>query len=211
LFYTCVLRINTGRTKHDYHILENLHDIIEKCKRQDRHGQRVLYERYYAFALKTVFRYTGNYEMAVDVANDTFIKVFNHIEEFNAEKAIHLEALLLGWLKKILIRTAIDQLRMEKKHKGNVSLTEADADRILAPENADHRVLYRELLLHLGSLSEGYRIVFNMNAIDGYGFNEIAEILNLPAGTVRSHFFRAKKILQQLITQKPIQKTYVQP
>lgn len=200
---------NTGR--RSLYTLEELHDIIEKCKRQDRQGQRVLYERYYAFALKTCFRYTGNYERAVDSANDGFIKVFRYIGQFNSERAFHLEALLLGWMKKIMIHAAIDHLRQLKNQPENVELSESDASRIQTVEGADDRLLYKELITHLSGLSEAYRLVFNMSAIDGYSYNEIAEILSITPGTARSNFFRAKKILQNLLQQIERANTYVRP
>jgi RNA polymerase sigma factor (sigma-70 family) len=191
--------------------LEELHDIIEKCKRQDRQGQRVLYEKYYAFALKTCFRYTGQYEWAVDATNDGFIKVFRYIGQFSPERAVHLEALLLGWMKKIMIHTAIDQLRQAKKRPESISLSEASAARIQAAEGAESHLLYKELITHLGCLSEGYRLAFNMSAIDGYSYNEIAEMLGITPGTVRSNFFRAKKILQNLLVQIERENIYVRP
>lgn len=191
--------------------MEELNDIIEKCKRQDRQGQRVLYEKYYAFALKTCFRYTGQYDRAVDATNDGFIKVFRYIGQFSPERAFHLEALLLGWIRKIMIHSAIDHLRQAKKQPESIALSEADTSRIQAVESAENRLLYKELITHLSGLSEGYRLVFNMSAIDGYSYNEIAEILGIAPGTVRSNFFRAKKILQNLLLQIERENTYVRP
>ena len=62
--------------------------IIEGCKKQDARSQKMLYERFYGYALKIAFRYVYRYDVAVNVTNDGFVKVFRHIERFRYEEEV---------------------------------------------------------------------------------------------------------------------------
>ena len=191
--------------------MDGLQHIIDKCVRQDRQSQRVLYEKYYGFALKVSFRYTGSHEKAVDVVNDGFVKVFQHLTQFHTGEAVHVEALLLGWIKKIMIHTAIDHLRKEKRRTHEVLVDPQQSREVPAQGAPDEGLLYKDLIGYLGNLSEGYRVVFNMSAIDGYSYTEIAQILGISSGTVRSNFFKAKKTLQEMLKRRQERSIYVRP
>ena len=95
--------------------LKNITLIIEGCIAKEHKYQKILYEAYYGYALKIVFRYVFKYEQAVDIANDGFVKLFAHFHQFEMGKEADNEKILMGWLKKIMINTSIDALR-----KGNV-------------------------------------------------------------------------------------------
>src|SRR3954453_19838209 len=84
---------------------------MEGCLINDQKSQKKLYERYYGYALKIVFRYVFRYERAVDVVNDGFVKLFTHFDRFSAEDDAFLEPKLMGWIRKIMINCAIDALR----------------------------------------------------------------------------------------------------
>ena len=70
-----------------------------------------MYERYNGYALKIVFRYVYRYERAVDAVNDGFVKLFRNIGRFVTDDYEHLEQRFMGWMKKIMINVAIDELR----------------------------------------------------------------------------------------------------
>ena len=92
-------------------MIVNILNIIEGCKRQEAKSQKILYERFYGYALKIAFRYVYRYDVAVNVTNDGFVKVFRHIERFRHEDEEYPERLLMAWIKRIVINTAIDELR----------------------------------------------------------------------------------------------------
>jgi len=94
--------------------LENITHIIKGCIDKDHKYQKIIYEHYRGFALKIVFRYIYRYEKAVDVVNDGFVKLFNHFTIFEMGDDADNEKILMGWLKRIMINTSIDELR-----KGN--------------------------------------------------------------------------------------------
>ena len=83
--------------------MESLNRILTGCFNREHKYQKLLYEKYYGFALKTVFRYIYRYDIAVDVANDGFIKFFTKIQQFKTENNEAAEKMLIGYLKKIMI------------------------------------------------------------------------------------------------------------
>lgn len=159
----------------------------------------MLYEKYYGFALKTVFRYIYRYEKAVDVVNDSFIKFFNKIDQFKAGSEADTEKMLMAYLKRIMINTAIDELRRGKMTPEIGGIPEHVWD---IPDNradAEQMILYKELIIMIKELAPQYRSVFNLYVIDGYNHLEIADILKIPVGTSKSCLSRARALLQNNI------------
>jgi RNA polymerase sigma-70 factor (ECF subfamily) len=189
--------------KAKYHInqraLDNLRDIIVACAKNNSACQKLVYERYYGYALKIVFRYIYRYEKAVDVVNDGFVKVFRSIDRFIMDDLEHLEQRFMGWIKRIMINAAIDELRK------NSMLTEIGGipehlweveDKSLSPDQA---LLYKELVSLVKQLPPAYRAVFNMVVIDGLTHHEVADQLNISVGTSKSNLSRARVLLQKHI------------
>ena len=179
--------------------LESLHDIVAGCLRNDQKEQKSFYEKYYGYCLKIVFRYIYRYEVAVDIVNDGFVKVFRNFSRFQCPQPENLEMILMGWIKKIMVNTAIDHLRRSHfvPEIGSVE------DHIWNIEDnsqaADQSLLYKELITEVRKLPPAYRAVFNMFVIDGLSHNEIADILNISVGTSKSNLFKAKAQLQKRI------------
>ena len=182
--------------------LENIIQVIQGCINKQHRYQKMVYEHYVGYALKIVFRYIYRYEKAVDVMNDAFVKLFNHFDRFSIpenENNVSCEKLLMGYLKKIMINTAIDELR-----KGNM-LPEIGGIRPQVwdysdkANDADQLLLYKDLILLVKELPPQYRTVFNMYVIDGYNHIEIASLLKIPIGTSKSNLYKAKLILRENI------------
>lgn len=91
--------------------MENITDIIKGCIDKNHQYQKIFYEQYHGYALKIVFRYIYRYEKAVDVVNDGFVKLFRNFEKFQLAGESDNERILMGWMKRILVNTAIDELR----------------------------------------------------------------------------------------------------
>ncbi|WEK35608.1 MAG: sigma-70 family RNA polymerase sigma factor [Candidatus Pseudobacter hemicellulosilyticus] len=179
-------------------ILENLHDIIVACARNQNASQKLVYEQYYGFALKIVFRYIYRYDRAVDVVNDGFVKLFRHIHRFILEPGDeHLEQRFMGWMRRIMINAAIDQLRSNSMTPEIGGIPEdiwETPDRSLSPDQA---LLYKELVCLVKELPPSYRTVFNLIVIDGLGHQEVANLLGISVGTSKSNLSRARTILQK--------------
>jgi RNA polymerase sigma factor (sigma-70 family) len=179
--------------------LEKTLTIINGCRVSDSRYQKVLYERYHAFALKIVFRYVYNYEEALEVTNDGFVKFFLQIEKFRCEKEADIEKMLMGWLKKIMINTSIDLLRKKKLLPEIGGIPDYVWDIKDKNAAADQMAIYKDLILLIKKLPPAYRIVFNMQVIDGYTHVEIAETLGIPVNTSKSNLLRAKALLRQYL------------
>ncbi|TDH26573.1 RNA polymerase sigma factor [Segetibacter sp. 3557_3] len=160
--------------------------------------QRHLYERYYGYCLKIVFRYIYRYDRAVDVVNDGFVKVFKKLNTFHYENAANLEVILMGWMRTIMINTAIDQLRKDN-FLPEIGITNEGIWIEDKSQSADQSLLYKELVQQIKKLPPGYRVVFNMYVIDGFTHQEIANRLGIAVGTSKSNLSKARTLLQNFI------------
>ncbi|MEO6330687.1 MAG: RNA polymerase sigma factor [Ginsengibacter sp.] len=177
--------------------------------RNDQRDQKKLYEKYYGYALKIVFRYIYRYEKAVDVANDGFVKIFRKIEQFHCDSADKTEMMLMGWIKTIMINTAIDRLRKDNflPEIGDFSENMWLEDR---SSQSDQMILYKDLIKEIRKLPTMYRMVFNMYVIDGFPHKEIASHLKIAIGTSKSNLSKARGLLQKFIKNNEIQKDICQ-
>ena len=181
--------------------MDGLFIIIKGCRNKDHKYQKILYEQYYAFSLKTVFRYIYHYENALDVTNDGFVKLFNTFERFQTASPESTEPILMGYIKKIMINTAIDFLRKRKMIPEIGGIPDHIWEIKDSNQDADKNLLYKDLIKLIKQLSPKYRSVFNLYVIDGYNHFEIADILNISVGTSKSCLSRARVMLQDSIKQ----------
>jgi len=182
--------------------LEQIQIIIKGCRQQQPKYQKILYEAYRAFALKTVFRYIYNYEEALEVTNDGFVKFFLRIETFRCDSEADSEKVLGGWIKKIMINTSIDLLRKKMLLPEIGGIPDQVWEVKDGSASADQQLIYKELISLVKKLPPVYRIVFNMHVVDGYTHIEIAEHLQIPVGTSKSHLMRARALMQNYLNQK---------
>lgn len=106
----------------------------------------------------------------------------------------------MGWMRRIMINTAIDELRKQNMMPEIGALPEYIWEEPDKNGAADHLVLYKELITEIKKLPPSYRLVFNMYVIDGFSHNEIAEQLGISVGTSKSSLFKARIHLQKFIT-----------
>ena len=180
-------------------MIVKIQNIIDGCKQQDAKSQKFLYERFYGYALKIAFRYVYRYDVAVNVTNDGFVKVFRHIEKFRCENEQYPERQLMAWIKRIVINTAIDELRKNNGTPEIGAIPEWVWEKSDYSQKADEQLMYREIISQIKSLPPMYRTVFNLFVIDGCTHIEIAATLGISTGTSRSNLFRARSILQRII------------
>ena len=176
--------------------LSDIKNIITGCASNDPKSQQRLYERYYGYALKTVFRYIFNYEKAVDVVNDGFVKLFRAFNQFKADNEESMERMLMGWIRRIMINSAIDELRRSNTIAESGYTSDAVWNESSECDDADQLLLYKDLMEQVGKLPPMYRTVFNMHVIDGLNHNEIAALLGIAVGTSKSNLWKARQILQ---------------
>lgn len=166
---------------------------------QNNHrDQKNLYERYFGYSLKIVFRYIFRYEHAVDVVNDGFVKVFGKLNSFHCEQPENIEMILMGWMRTIMINTSIDRLRKDH-YLPEIGIIDESVWIQDKSSTSDQALLYKELIREVKRLPTIYRIVFNMYVIDGYTHQEIATQLKIAVGTSKSNLSKARALLQKFI------------
>lgn len=170
---------------------EEIPSLIQGCRQSDREAQRKLYAYYYGYAISICVRYSKSHEEAREVLNDGFMKVFTKIEKYDSEKSFK------GWLRRVMINTALDNYRHNYKHYHHRDLEAAEQE--YTPETITHQLSHADLLQLIQQLSPAYRAVFNLYAIDGYTHEEIAELLSISIGTSKSNLFKARANLQAML------------
>lgn len=179
-----------------------LPELLAACVRQERMAQRRLYGQFHGFAMGICLRYARDRDQALEAANDGFVKVFRDLYRFDATR--HPDDVLgsfRGWLKRIMIHTAIDHYRANERHQHQQELDDAilnQADQGATPLDT---LSYDELLALVQRLPPAYRAVFNLNVIDGFGHEEIAEQLHISVGTSKSNLFKARAHLRAMLAQ----------
>lgn len=155
--------------------------------------------QYYAYALSVCLRYLHNRDAALEAVNDGFMKALQEVRHFDAARFPDVAGSWRGWLRKIMVRTAIDQFRADSRHTFQADLA------AVAPFYPDtsHTPLdalsFEELLALIGQLTPAYRAVFNMHVIDGYTHEEIAEQLGISVGASKSNLSKARAHLRTLL------------
>jgi RNA polymerase sigma factor (sigma-70 family) len=177
--------------------LKELLTIIKGCANNEAKSQKLFYERYLGYALKIAFRYVGSYENAANAANDAFIKIFRGFKKFEIRDVENIEAMLMGWIRRIVINVSIDYMRKESLISERTNLKKNDWQHPDAANGGDTQLMYKELISLIKKLSPGYRVVFNLHVIDGYSHHEIAEILGISVGTSKSNLAKARAFLQK--------------
>jgi RNA polymerase sigma-70 factor (ECF subfamily) len=121
-----------------------------------------------------------------------------------------MERILMGWMRTIMINTAIDHLRKEELLPEIGAMDEDIWQHEDKSQSSDQAVLYKELIQEVKKLPPSYRVVFNMYVIDGFTHQEIAEQLGISVGTSKSNLFKARTHLQKFIQNNDQQQAYAQ-
>ena len=161
--------------------------LIKKCLKGDRKSQRALYDQFSSKMLGVCRRYVRSQYDAEEVLSNGFIKVFNNLSYYRSEGSFE------GWIRKIMVREALNFLRSEKAF---FEETEDSSLEFMAPVEEQRDLEVQDLLQLIDELPTGYRTVFNLFAIEGYSHQEIAQELAISEGTSKSQLNKARKMLQ---------------
>lgn len=163
-------------------------ELIQGCAKGDRASQKALYERYCRKMMVVCQRYARSTQEAEDILQEGFIKVFKAIPDFRSESKLET------WITRIMINTALNSQRQKLYLMPMVDVTD-----VALPEREEVSLSgfhLEELTKMVQSLPDGCRIVFNLFAIEGYGHQEIAKMLEISEGTSKSQYNRAKSLLR---------------
>jgi RNA polymerase sigma factor (sigma-70 family) len=170
--------------------LNELEKIVVGCAQGDRQAQEGLYKLFYSEMMAICNRYVNSEEEAIEVLHDGFMKIFSHLKKELQPNSLR------AWMRRIMINTAIDNYRTNKKHYHGFDILNVHIE-------FDDRVLdlisSEEILLLVKKLPNSYRTVFNLHVIEGYTHPEIGEMLGISDGTSRSNFAKARQKLKNML------------
>lgn len=164
--------------------------LIKDCLKGNPIAQRKLFEKFAPRMMSVCLRYMKDGQEAEDVLQDGFIKIFQKLNAY--ENTGSLE----GWIRRIIVNTALDQLRKNSKFGYTDDVDEVS----YKIENNDFTVeglMAQDLMKLIGQMPEGYKVVFNMFAIEGYSHKEIADLLGITESTSKSQYSRARAHLRE--------------
>ena len=167
--------------------------LINSCKKGNRKAQFELYEQHKVFLFEICLRYAKTRTEAEDILQEGFYKILKDLKQIKNIAAIK------GWMRQVMVNTALMHLRKHQKIKFD-ALSEYDIEELnqieIMSENKDKAQAAIRMIQYLPS---GYQAVFNLRAIEGYSFKEISKQLNIKETTLRSHYHRAKEQLKQIL------------
>lgn len=168
-----------------------INDCLEGCKAGNRQMQEMLYKLTASKMLAVCMRYAKDRMEAEDVLQMAYIKIFQKVKEYRGDGSFE------GWIRRIMVNTAIESYRKNLRSLSIVPIEDAYEQ---PSAGFDFSSLgMQDLLNVIQKLADGYRMVFNMYIIEGYSHKEIAETLGISEGASKSQLSRARAILQQEI------------
>lgn len=175
---------------------DTVHLLIKRCLDGDKRAQSKMYSllsrRMYVLCL----RYARDAMEAEDILQEGFIRLFSNLSMFNNNGSFE------GWARRVFINTAINYYKSHLRYSNEVDI-ERDDLTFVTEESVFSGITKRELLNMVQSLPTGYKMVFNLNVIEGYSHKEIGLMLEVSENTSKTQLLRARKSLQ-----KKIQKLY---
>ncbi|HPE19514.1 MAG TPA: RNA polymerase sigma factor [Tenuifilaceae bacterium] len=183
--------------------LNDLTDIqlIEGCLSGKSRFQELLYRRYFSFAMSICVRYTKTPDDAMEVVNDSYLKMFDSLKSFDKSKPFK------SWFARILVNTAIDNFRKSKKFNSHFAMDVMPDSDSQEPE-IDQELNAEDIISLFSQLPDNLRITFNLHEIEGYSHQEIANMLGIETSSSRANLTRAKSMLRNLYSKNVTTESY---
>lgn len=166
-------------------------ELIERCKRNDRIAQKVLYERFSSKMFGVCRRYVKTTENTEEVLMMGFCKVFQKMDTYTGEGSFE------GWVRRVMVNEALMFLRKNYHFNEHEDISELPV--MTVEVSIEDDLAARDILKLLEQLPTGYRTVFNLYVLEGYKHKEIADELGISINTSKSQLILAKKKLQEMI------------
>ncbi|MEP6949915.1 MAG: sigma-70 family RNA polymerase sigma factor [Ginsengibacter sp.] len=180
---------------------EELSMHIERCAMNNRESQKKIYYSFYGYTMSVCDRYTNNQDDAVEILNDGFLKIFKEIHRYKPAYTDVVNS-FIGWLRKIMVHTAIDHFRKNNKHRFTAELDNEIIQVSAGGEDALDKISYEEIIRSVHGITPGYRAVFNLFIIEGFSHEEISEQLGISIGTSKSNLAKARMQLKNILVQQ---------
>ncbi|MBA6157012.1 RNA polymerase sigma factor [Tenacibaculum sp. S7007] len=170
----------------------HINQLLERCKKNDSTAQMQVYKGYYKAMYNTAYRILKDEFEAEDLIQEAFLTAFTKLNTFKGEVAFG------AWLKRIVVNKSLTQLKKNNRYD-EVKLEVIPNYEIEETSINYDSINVKEVLNHIKNLKDNYRVVLTLNLIEGYDYEEIAEILNYTNENVRTTISRAKKKLKQVL------------
>lgn len=178
-------------------------ELVRRVQAGDRRAFDLLFSRYHHKIVNLVARYLRDSEDVQDVVQEAFIKAFRALPRFRGESAFYT------WLYRIAINTAKNHIVARSRRPPGVDVEVEDAehldgaDALRDLENPESALARDELSAEIDSaiadLPDDLRSAVTLREFDGLTYEQIAEIMECPVGTVRSRIFRAREAIDKRI------------
>jgi RNA polymerase sigma-70 factor (ECF subfamily) len=164
--------------------------IIACCAKNERSAQEKLYKMFQPKMMLVAMRYANDRSSAEDIVNMGFLKCFQKIDKYNYQGSFE------GWLRKIVLRTALDSLRLNEKYNEKVVFVEKEE---YIERDHGERMYYDQLIQLVETLPKTTKLVFNLSVMEGLQHKEIAGMLGMSEGTSKWHLSEGRRILKEKI------------
>lgn len=169
-------------------------DLANACLQGKREAQKLLFDRYAGKMLSVCKRYFDSIEQAEDALQEGFIKVFEKLHQWNGTGSLG------GWIRTVMVNTSLTHIRAEKKWADTSDVEEIhglESEEI----NAMHKMQADDILTLIEKMPIGYRTVFNLFAIEGYGHKEIADMMGISENTSKTQYLKSKEWLKKALSE----------
>ena len=173
--------------------MNELQHIIKKAIQGNTAAQRAIYDQYATRWYMTSLRYGKNKMEAEDIFQEALINIFNRLQSFD-----HNRGAFTTWSTRVIINSAMTYLKKNNWSNSMAGLEDTYNTEIES-ETVYDKLSAKELTAHIQRLPLGYRLVFNLYAIEGFTHKEIAEQLDISIGTSKSQLFKARRELQRTL------------
>jgi len=167
--------------------------LIKSCIRGDRKAQRALYETHKVYLFGICMRYGKDRQEAEDILQEGFYRILKDLKQYSGSSEVK------AWMRKVMVNSALMYIR--KHHKLKVMTiddyvfdSKVPSDTSLLNNDRSKAIIF--LIRQLPAIQQ---TVFNLRAMEEYSFKEIASLMGGNEATLRSHYLRARKALQELL------------
>lgn len=173
--------------------IQHINQLLELCKNGDKNAQFLVYKQYHKAMFNTAYRIVNDRFEAEDIMQESFLAAFTKLDSFIGN------ATFGAWLKKIVINKSISALKKNKRFETQsldnviLSVDEHNDDEIYSTINAT------EILEKITELKTNYKVAITLYFIEGYDYEEIAQIMDISYENSRTTISRAKNKLKQLL------------
>jgi len=184
--------------EHTIDIKYGEESFIQACLAKEEWALKAIYQEYYPVMLPVCLRYANNYDDALDILHEGFIKVFRHISKYQAGTSLG------SWVRRIMINTSIDYYRKVKRRRTE-NLDTAYGQYVKGAD-AISDLSSQEIMKALQLLTPSYRSVFNLYVIEGYSHREVGVMLGITESTSRSNLVKARTKLKEILLAQDFQR-----